>query len=229
MKKCKQCDKELTNPNNKFCNRSCAATYNNKRRKPRSEESKIKTAKAVCKTMGIEYKEKNKRGPNPLISATKKGYPYTKVQICTFCKKFFNYDIRPKTTCSDECFIKVKTILNNKGKKQVYKNITMDSSWEVEVAKYLDKLKIIWVRPNWALDWVDSTCKDRKYFPDFYLIDYDIYLDPKNKHCQKLQKEKLEQILYTYDNVIIGTLEYILAYLEGLEPSCNPITLSTGS
>jgi len=38
--KCLFCDKETSNP--RFCSKSCAAKFNNTRRKPRTEESKRK-------------------------------------------------------------------------------------------------------------------------------------------------------------------------------------------
>lgn len=60
MKNCKQCGTEI--PNHKqFCNNSCAAKYNNKRRKPRSEASKKKTSESIKK----HHKE------NPMSDKTK--------------------------------------------------------------------------------------------------------------------------------------------------------------
>lgn len=70
---CKQCSKPLYQ-NRKFCDRSCATTYNNNQRN--------------------YYKFK----PGP-----PKGYkwpPYTKVAQCVICKKFFP---GRKKTCSDAC------------------------------------------------------------------------------------------------------------------------------
>lgn len=229
MNKCKNCNNVLQNQSAVFCNKSCSAIYNNKNRKPRTIESKIKTAMSICKTMGVEYKPKKQRKQNHLISATKNGHPYTRVNQCTYCKKFFNSEKRNSTTCSDKCFIDVKTKLNNRGKKCTYRGIVFDSSWEKKIAVFLDSKGITWTRPEVSLQWFDCIGKQRKYFPDFYLPDHDIYLDPKNKQVQKDQAEKLKYLNENYTNVIIGTLEEILAYLEGVEPSCVPITLSTGS
>jgi len=230
MKICKFCEKDLINNKNTFCNSSCSAKYNNARRSPRTDESKLKTALSVCKTLGVEYSPKKPaKTKNPYISATKFGYSYTPIRQCTYCKRFFDYSTRPKTTCSDKCYIDVKTKLNNKGKKCTYKGIEMDSMWEYKVAEMLDSLSIKWVRPSWSIEWFDSTNKKRKYFPDFYLDDYDVYLDPKNKQVQLSQEEKLQYINSHYPNIIIGTIDEILAYLRGLEPLCNPINLSTGS
>ena len=70
-----------------------------------------------------------------------------------------------------------------------YKEIWFDSSWEVRVAKSLDENKIKWERPRNGFIWNDE---GNKYYPDFYLIDHDVYLDPKNAYLQKIDKQKIE-------------------------------------
>lgn len=88
-----------------------------------------------------------------------------------------------------------------------YKGILLDSSWEFELAKRLDELGIKWIRPN-PLPWIDEKGIKHNYFPDFYLIDYDIYLDPKNPHAKRVQKQKIKNILTQYENIrIIDTLK----------------------
>jgi predicted transcriptional regulator len=67
------------------------------------------------------------------------------------------------------------------------KKVCLQSSYEKRTADILDELKIKWIRPS------HLKYDDRKYFPDFYLVDKDIYLDPKNdflaiKDAQKIQK-----------------------------------------
>lgn len=71
-----------------------------------------------------------------------------------------------------------------------YKGVLLDSSWELELAKRLDEQNIRWVRPA-PLKWVDDSGVTRNYFPDFYLLDHDIFLDPKNPHAIKVQSKKL--------------------------------------
>lgn len=85
--------------------------------------------------------------------------------------------------------------------------VLMDSSWEIALAKRLDELNIKWQRPT-PLPWVDSTGKQRNYFSDFYLPEYDIFLDPKNSAAYANQIEKIEYVLKHYPNVsILRTLE----------------------
>lgn len=64
-----------------------------------------------------------------------------------------------------------------------------DSSWEDALAIRLDELNLEWTRPSPIKYTIDG--KSRNYFPDFYLPDYDLYLDPKNSYCCEQQKEKL--------------------------------------
>lgn len=76
----------------------------------------------------------------------------------------------------------------NKGRK--YKDIWFDSEWEIKVAISLDENNILWERPKKGFIW---TNEGNKYYPDFYLPKYDIYLDPKNDYLQKIDKEKIAE------------------------------------
>ena len=88
----------------------------------------------------------------------------------------------------------------------LYNGVLLDSSWELALAKRLDELKIQWTRPK-PLPWADSQGKLHHYFPDFYLPDSNVYLDPKNPAAIESQKEKLGIILKLYPNIrIIETL-----------------------
>lgn len=76
----------------------------------------------------------------------------------------------------------------------------LDSSYEVKVADILEDLNIKWGSPD-PIPWIDTSGVKHNYFSDFYLIDYDIYLDPKNSYCFKSQKEKIDYIEKNYKNV----------------------------
>lgn len=89
----------------------------------------------------------------------------------------------------------------------VYKGVLLDSSWELELAKRLDELEIKWFRPD-PIPWVDEEGVTHNYFPDFYLPEQDLYLDPKNPAAINNQKKKLNCLAEQYDNIIIiKTLE----------------------
>ena len=88
-----------------------------------------------------------------------------------------------------------------------YKGILLDSSWELALAKRLDDLNIKWIRPD-PIEWKDTDGVIHNYFADFYLTEYDLYLDPKNPHAINVQKQKLDILLKQYSNIkIIPSLE----------------------
>lgn len=82
-----------------------------------------------------------------------------------------------------------------------YKGVTLDSSWELALAKRLDNLKIKWIRPL-PLKWKDKKGCYHNYFPDFYLPEFNVYLDPKNTFAFNVQKEKINILKNTYSNII---------------------------
>lgn len=84
--------------------------------------------------------------------------------------------------------------------------VNLDSSYERTVAKILDEHNINWIRPK-PLDWYSKDGVKHHYFPDFYLTKYDVYLDPKNDYCFKVQAEKILYIKEHYSNCIFMTKE----------------------
>ncbi len=58
--------------------------------------------------------------------------------------------------------------------------VQMDSTWEVALAKKLDELEIKWHRDeNMILEYRTVRGRKRKYIPDFYLPDYNLYVEVK--------------------------------------------------
>ena len=74
----------------------------------------------------------------------------------------------------------------------------------MQVAKDLDFNNIVWERPSF-LKYKDSKGNYRKYFPDFYLLDYNVYLDPKNDYLIKRDIEKIRRVCL-YNNVKVFIL-----------------------
>jgi hypothetical protein len=101
--------------------------------------------------------------------------------------------------------------------KKLDGNIVMlDSSWEETLAIRLDELNIKWIRPTDPIKWIDKNGVTRNYFPDFYLIDFDIYLDPKNPYAYASQKDKIEIITKLMPNLrILTTLEECKQFILG--------------
>lgn len=67
--------------------------------------------------------------------------------------------------------------------------VTLQSTYELKCSQILNELKINWVRPK-ALKY-----DGKNYFADFYLPDYDIYLDPKNKFKAELDSKKIQKVM----------------------------------
>jgi hypothetical protein len=71
--------------------------------------------------------------------------------------------------------------------------IVLESSWEYQLASILDTNGIDWVRPK-PLSYVDDQGKQRRYYPDFYLPGYHVYLDPKNDYLRDQDRRKIELV-----------------------------------
>ena len=72
--------------------------------------------------------------------------------------------------------------------------IILESSFEVRTAMVLDALKIKWDKVRQGYIWNDNG-KQRRYIPDFYLPEHDIFLDPKNDYLIKKDKRKIDSAM----------------------------------
>ena len=89
--------------------------------------------------------------------------------------------------------------------------VSLDSSWEEALAIRLDELNVNWIRPG-PIKWIDDNGITHNYFPDFYLVDFDLYLDPKNPYAIKAQESKIKCLTKQIKNLII---------IKGLEECKN--------
>lgn len=62
-----------------------------------------------------------------------------------------------------------------------YNGIKLDSTYEVKFAEDLDNNNIKWSRPK-PLSWIDANGKEHLYYPDFYIEEFNIYVDTKNDY-----------------------------------------------
>lgn len=171
---CKFCNKELTS-RKVFCNSSCSAKSSNSLRpighysRVQGNESRSKKLKKV-----VSKKQKNR-------------LCYTKISQCIVCKKWFS---GKRKTCSDSCLHTRLIFTANTKNKHFrpanrtmieYKGNKLGSLYELEVCKSLDDNGIKWIIPT-HLKYTDIYQKTHRYYPDLYLPDYNIYLDPKNDY-----------------------------------------------
>lgn len=91
--------------------------------------------------------------------------------------------------------------------------VLLDSSWEEALAKRLDDLNVEWVRPVIPTEYVDEQGITRNYFPDFFLPEHNLFLDPKNPAAMAAQKKKIDIVQkQMYNLVIIDSLNGCQTY-----------------
>jgi len=62
--------------------------------------------------------------------------------------------------------------------------VRVDGSWELEVAKYLDRLRVKWKRNKNRFAYMHEG-KERFYTPDFFVEDYNCYIEVKGYETEK--------------------------------------------
>lgn len=199
----------------KFCSLSCSASYNN-------------TGRVVADHTNIKKRD----------TRWKNTPPYCKIFYynCSECNTTFITGKRGKRTCSVTCqhTVSSKTALSNPKfggncsrniieYKSPNTNLTykFDSSWEHKLAVLLDQERIEWTRPTEPVKYLSET-KTRRYFPDFFLPTYNVYIDTKNPWRVKEDMNKL--MLVTQQNQIaLVIIQSVLAIQQ-----YTPTSLSCG-
>lgn len=88
-----------------------------------------------------------------------------------------------------------------KAKKYTYVSevageIKVDGRWELATAKYLDEIKVKWIRNKQRFKYFNTiTNKSATYCPDFYVEDWNMYIEVKG-YTTDLDKCKWEQFEY---------------------------------
>ncbi len=214
-KKCLNCDRTISFRlrNNKFCDSSCAASYNNKNRTRSGWTTEQKSKSATL----------HRKDRDPIYRTFKVNFSNCKICNKGMCQR----GTKPyRVTCSRECQIIASTGLKTyqNGRKKLYKyfnkhenkEITLESSYELKIAEFLDRENIKWSRPKF-IRWVDPRDnKTRYYYPDFYLPEYEIYLDPKNSYVMKLDQTKLSVITKTI-RLLYGNVDRVIEQINMLK------------
>lgn len=65
---------------------------------------------------------------------------------------------------------------------QEYNGILYDSSWEIELAKRLEFLQIVFERPKLPIQYIGVDGKQHNYFPDFWVPKLQKYIEVKNPY-----------------------------------------------
>jgi len=215
-KLCKHCN--LTIPYekhyNNFCNQSCAASFRNIKRGswPRDVKEKF------SQKMKFLYKE----GKICLPKGTRKGIQNKNITSrskpfyeCHHCHITFKREFYDQKCCSIECRDSIRSknkcakIRISYFNKNDNTETSLQSSWELFIAKWLDEKNIIWLRPSKRLHWFDTTNnKWRTYLPDFYLPSFNKFLDVKNPMKMREDADKIKQLIQLFP-LIVGNREEI--------------------
>ena len=163
---CEKCSKQHDGKfgTGRFCSKSCANS------RVRTTVTKKKISKALKGNVPWNVGRLSK---------------YTKE--CVTCKKTFTIDgWSKKKTCSDECMRQAPGRTGgyrpNSTRKirSEYKGYWMDSGAERRFAELLDNNNIRWKKNTTEyFKYKDLSGKSRKYYPDFYLTDYDYWVEIK--------------------------------------------------
>ena len=224
----------------RFCSASCARSYSSKKA---SNKTKIVKCFNCKKPLTVGLKSVNKL----FCDECKKTMKYSdsiEEKICPICNNFFYIPKEyPKTYCSRECHnkredykeIQRQHAFKNKFGGHTSKNsihyktqdgniVYLQSSYEVTVANILDDNNIQWNRPK-PFIWIDAMNIKHRYYPDFYLQEYDIYLDPKNDFLITEHKEKIDLVINqnNINLVILSKKDLNWNNIRKLLSSCNSI------
>ena len=220
-----------------FCSLLCVYSYNKTKTlrikstclwcKNEFETSTHKKARVCCsKSCAVKFAQSKVDSAVHKMSVQRPSlFPTTKVFKCVVCgnnfEKMIKNSVEIKQTCSKKCYGKLvsRWSRNNPNcggklgyRRFPYQGYKMDSRWEVEIAKWMDERGITWERSRkkhmfW---WNDEYGNKRKYFPDFYLPDLNVYLDPKNDYYLQRDLFKLTQVMDTFKiKLFYGSVELI--------------------
>lgn len=181
---CKFCNKECKNNNSLKNHERCCPKNTNRVYKNGMTGKKGGNQYTKAKELGVEkpsYDTSNWRRSGFVL--------WTKEQLSEHAKKHGFGGYRENAGRS-----KKFRVFDSFGKE-----VVLQSTYELKCSEILNELKINWIRPK-ALKY-----DNKNYFADFYLTDYDIYLDPKNSYKAKLDKEKISKVT-KQNNVIVFIL-----------------------
>lgn len=171
----------------KFCSNSCAAKFRNKERGPRSQETKNKISNWAKNNPRGFVADPTKSGlgwKSPGISG-KKSKSKLICTICAECGNTFTYRYASSNRkyCSVSCTNKNKYHPNsNKVHRKVYNGIQLDSGGEYNFVILLEKYNIKWIKnKHISFPFIKSDGKKSNYWPDFYLPDYNFWVEIKGK------------------------------------------------
>ena len=175
----------------KYCGKECKGKNSLTQHEIRCKENPNKIVSNF-----IKYNESIRngicKGSNQFIKAKQLGLPIPKVTEETKNKiaqgwlgKHHSQETKEKIKVSIYNNIENNNWHNQFTTPTYYNGNLYDSSWEIEFVKYLERKQITFIRNNYiSFDyiWEGNT---HKYFPDFYLPEYDLYIEIKGIYSDR--------------------------------------------
>ena len=200
MLNCRYCDKELKNSNS-LKNHECRCPKNLNRNYVNGMTGKKGSNHYIkCKELGLpkpQYDTSNRKRSGVALWSSEKKSEVAKAlglggyrENAGISKKYKVFDSFGNAT-------------------------TLQSSYELKCSEILNELNITWIRPK-CLRYNNN----KRYFPDFYLVDYDIYLDPKNDYKAKQDEIKIKCVV-EQNNVKLFVLKKIHISKEYIQCLCS--------
>lgn len=180
MKECENCgtthDGEYGS--GRFCSSKCARGFSTKAKRNEINEKVSKTIKnkllngeqiGHCK-LNLDKPTRKCKCGNTIRSNNKSGY----------CKSCLYGSVEYKSAISLANKGNTGGYRKGAGRTQggYYKTFYFDSPFEIEIAKQLDTLNINWIRNTTRFYYIYND-KRRYYIPDFYISDYNLYIETK--------------------------------------------------
>mgnify|MGYP002129030368 CR=1 FL=1 len=182
-----------------FCSRKCANSRN------WNAEDRLK--KSIASKNSEKAKAARLAQRNRPIPPGWKIKIQRPIQICIKCNKEivsvrYKKDRKYHAECWRSCSGGLQPNSTIKH-RSIYKSAQMDSGSELQFAKLLDKQKIKWIKnKDIFFLYVGVNGKERKYYPDFFLPEYDLWIEIKGKFYADLD-ENLQLKLQSVPNIRI--------------------------
>jgi len=233
---CLNCGKKFTvkissdkKYNHKFCNKSCSATYNNKKRGARSKETKEKISNSLAKNNKIikiclncsnEFLTRNHKRKFCSRTCSDKGskkFGWINMHKTMTFQKWS--DINKKAYAEGRNYVAGGTT-----KWYDYKNIRVQGTYELRTCYLLDEMKRIFVINDWEytndrFKYLDVDNKQRTYLVDFKIFNTDgtfYYLEIKGYEkdndklkWQAVRNKGYELIVWFNKDIIKNEKKYL--------------------
>lgn len=79
----------------------------------------------------------------------------------------------------------------------------LQGMWELKYAQYLDSKGIKFRAHRGRFLYIDATGSERSYFPDFYLIETDEFIDVKSEYHLRLGGDKIKRVSKQHPEIVI--------------------------